>query len=171
MRSSRIFRCFSPSRSPPCRAHPVFTMSEFKRFGRTHEQRLVCGENSYLPLHSEGTNHGHIQSPGRSILIWSTGYHISLRLGKHLPPLPSCGRWEARGANQSIALAAAGAKICHIGAANPADEWLFNEMAHCGVDMTFVQESPAPTGHAIVSVNDEGENPIRSIRAPIVQLT
>ena len=44
--------------------------------------------------------------------------------------------------------------------ANPADEWLFNEMAHCGVDMTFVQESPAPTGHAIVSVNDEGENQI-----------
>ena len=65
-----------------------------------------------------------------------------------------------KGANQSIALAAAGAKICHIGAASPADEWLFNEMAHCGVDMTFVQESPAPTGHAIVSVNDEGENQI-----------
>ena len=59
---SHLSGCFSPSRSPPCRTHPVFTMSEFKRFGRTHEQRLVCGENSYLPLHSEGTNHGHIQS-------------------------------------------------------------------------------------------------------------
>ena len=65
-----------------------------------------------------------------------------------------------KGANQSIALAAAGAKIFHIGAANPADGWLFTEMARRGVDMSFVQESTAPTGHAIVSVNDEGENQI-----------
>lgn len=65
-----------------------------------------------------------------------------------------------KGANQSIALAAAGAKVFHIGAANPADNWLFMEMAGCGVDMSFVQKSGKPTGHAIVSVNDEGENQI-----------
>ncbi len=65
-----------------------------------------------------------------------------------------------KGANQSIALASAGAKVWHIGAANPADDWLFVEMAERGVSMTFVQECTQPTGHAIVSVNDEGENQI-----------
>ncbi len=65
-----------------------------------------------------------------------------------------------KGANQSIAAAAAGAKIHHIGAANPDDDWLLTAMAHYGVDMTFVQESKLPTGHAIVSVDDRGENQI-----------
>jgi sugar/nucleoside kinase (ribokinase family) len=65
-----------------------------------------------------------------------------------------------KGANQSIALAAAGASVFHIGAANPDDSWLFDEMRASGVDITYVQESGTPTGHAIVSVNDEGENQI-----------
>ena len=65
-----------------------------------------------------------------------------------------------KGANQSIALAAAGASVFHIGAANPDDSWLFDEMRASGVDITHVQESDTPTGHAIVSVNDEGENQI-----------
>lgn len=65
-----------------------------------------------------------------------------------------------KGANQSIALAAAGANVLHIGAANPDDGWLFDEMQSSGVDMTHVQKTDTPTGHAIVSVNDEGENQI-----------
>ena len=65
-----------------------------------------------------------------------------------------------KGANQSIALASAGAKVWHIGAANPADNWLFVEMVERGVNMTFVQECTQPTGHAIVSVDDKGENQI-----------
>lgn len=65
-----------------------------------------------------------------------------------------------KGANQSIALAAAGAKVWHIGAANPEDDWLFAEMRERSVDMTYVQASNDATGHAIVSVNDAGENQI-----------
>ena len=42
-----------------------------------------------------------------------------------------------KGANQSIALASAGAKVWHIGAANPADNWLFVEMVERGVNITF----------------------------------
>jgi len=65
-----------------------------------------------------------------------------------------------KGANQSIALAAASANVRHIGAANAADSWLFEEMHNYGVDLRNVQKSDAATGHAIVSVNDEGENQI-----------
>jgi ribokinase len=65
-----------------------------------------------------------------------------------------------KGANQSIALAAAGARIFHIGATNPEDFWLIEEMRRRNVDMTHVQASESPTGHAIVMVNDEGENQI-----------
>ncbi len=65
-----------------------------------------------------------------------------------------------KGANQSIALAAAGAQIFHIGATHPEDSWLLAEMRQRNVDMTHVQASDEPTGHAIVMVNDEGENQI-----------
>lgn len=65
-----------------------------------------------------------------------------------------------KGANQSIALAKAGAQIMHIGAINAADEWLTTEMQSYGVDCGAVQHSEAATGHAIVTVNAAGENQI-----------
>ena len=65
-----------------------------------------------------------------------------------------------KGANQSIALARAGAEIRHIGATNPEDEWLRAEMRNAGVDITAVQDSTLATGHAIVTVSADGENQI-----------
>lgn len=65
-----------------------------------------------------------------------------------------------KGANQSIALARAGADIRHIGASNPADEWLRAEMRETGVDITAVQNSSFATGHAVVTVSADGENQI-----------
>lgn len=65
-----------------------------------------------------------------------------------------------KGANQSIALASAGAIVRHIGATNAEDKWLRAEMSNAGVDIGGVQDSGLATGHAIVSVSDDGENQI-----------
>ena len=61
-----------------------------------------------------------------------------------------------KGANQSIALARAGSTVRHIGAANPADQWIIDDIKNAGVDVTAIQPSKTPTGHAIVSVADNG---------------
>lgn len=65
-----------------------------------------------------------------------------------------------KGANQSIALARAGATTYHIGAIHQSDSWLCDEIAAAGVDVSGLQHSQIPTGHAIVSVNEAGENQI-----------
>ena len=65
-----------------------------------------------------------------------------------------------KGANQSIAMAAAGMQVFHIGAIHSGDSWLIAHMQKRKVNMTHVQTSSEPTGHAIVMVNDEGENQI-----------
>ena len=65
-----------------------------------------------------------------------------------------------KGANQSIALAKAGAHTIHIGAINPADAWLTAQMQDDGVDIAHIQSSDLATGHAIVAVNQEAENQI-----------
>ena len=65
-----------------------------------------------------------------------------------------------KGANQSIALAKAGARTIHIGAINPADAWLTAQMQDDGVDIAHIQSSDLATGHAIVAVNREAENQI-----------
>ena len=134
-------------------------MSAFKRFGRTYKQGLFLGLSISLPLGIESEN----------MAIFNLG-SINIDLVYRVSHFPAAGETltassfmqalGGKGANQSIAVAAAGAKICHIGAANPNDGWLFTAMAQHGVDMTFVQESQLPTGHAIVTVNDEGENQI-----------
>jgi len=65
-----------------------------------------------------------------------------------------------KGANQSIALARAGADIHHIGATNAEDGWLRAEMRDAGVDITAIQDSDVATGHAVVTVSADGENQI-----------
>lgn len=65
-----------------------------------------------------------------------------------------------KGANQSIALARAGADIRHIGATRAEDGWLRAEMRRAGVDISGVQNSDLATGHAIVTVSADGENQI-----------
>ncbi len=65
-----------------------------------------------------------------------------------------------KGANQSLALAAAGAEVVHIGAIHRRDEWLGRNLADAGVDIGAVQKSETSTGHAVVMVNAAGENQI-----------
>ncbi|MBU1642754.1 ribokinase [bacterium] len=68
-----------------------------------------------------------------------------------------CG---GKGANQSIALARAGAEVHHAGKVGPEGLWLKEKLQESGVDVSLVKITDAPTGHAVVQVNSEGENAI-----------
>ena len=65
-----------------------------------------------------------------------------------------------KGANQSIALARAGAPVLHIGASNPGDGWIRTEMQRAGVNIDAIQDSGEATGHAVVTLSVDGENQI-----------
>ena len=66
-----------------------------------------------------------------------------------------------KGANQSIALARAGADVRHAGRVHKADENWLADMAEAGVDCAHIQTGQIPTGHAIVAVDaNTAENQI-----------
>jgi len=65
-----------------------------------------------------------------------------------------------KGANQSVAAARAGARVVHIGAVGADGRWAVERLAGFGVDTTHVAEISAPTGHAIITVDPQGENSI-----------
>ena len=65
-----------------------------------------------------------------------------------------------KGANQSIALARAGATVCHIGAINASDSEIVEQLQQDGINTSGVQLSELATGHAIIQVADDGENAI-----------
>ncbi|RLD11326.1 MAG: ribokinase [Chlamydiae bacterium] len=65
-----------------------------------------------------------------------------------------------KGFNQSIALARAGAVVCHAGKIGKNAEWLLQRLEKEGVDITLVKISQIPTGHAIIQVIPSGENAI-----------
>ncbi len=65
-----------------------------------------------------------------------------------------------KGANQSAALARAGAAVCHAGQVGPQGQWLIEKLAALGVDMQFTLIGESPTGHAIIQVDSEGQNSI-----------
>lgn len=65
-----------------------------------------------------------------------------------------------KGANQSIALARAGAHVSHIGRLGVGDEWAKVEMVGAGVDCQQVIVIDQPSGHAIIQVDPAGENSI-----------
>lgn len=65
-----------------------------------------------------------------------------------------------KGANQSLAMARAGGCISHWGCLGRQDAWARDAMARDGVDITSVELVDAPSGHAIIQVDDAGENAI-----------
>lgn len=66
-----------------------------------------------------------------------------------------------KGANQSVALARAGADITHAGAVGTDGRWLIDKLSDHGVDATLVAVlDDRRTGHAIIQIDDEGENAI-----------
>ena len=65
-----------------------------------------------------------------------------------------------KGANQSVALARAGATVQHAGRIGADGVWLAEYMAESGVDTHLIETVAAPSGHAVIQVTDTGENSI-----------
>lgn len=65
-----------------------------------------------------------------------------------------------KGANQSVALARAGCKVLHIGKLGSSDAWARMSLGDAGVDVSFVGLEEGASGHAIIQVDDAGENSI-----------
>ena len=65
-----------------------------------------------------------------------------------------------KGFNQSLALARAGASPRHIGRVGEDGRWLVDLLQSEGVDIAHIEIGPAPTGHAIIQVDESGENSI-----------
>lgn len=65
-----------------------------------------------------------------------------------------------KGANQSVAAARAGAQVRHIGAVGADGRWAAEQLAGFGVDVAHICEVGEPTGHAVISVDQAGENAI-----------
>ncbi len=85
----------------------------------------------------------HIVAPGET--LGSREYHHVL---------------GGKGANQSIALARAGARVCHIGALNADHENIVQDLSNEGIQTDGILRSQLATGHAIIQVSDDGENAI-----------
>lgn len=65
-----------------------------------------------------------------------------------------------KGLNQSIAMAAAGAKVRHAGKVGEDGRWLLELMASKNIDVSMMKVDAGPTGHANIQVTPEGENSI-----------
>ena len=65
-----------------------------------------------------------------------------------------------KGANQSLALAKAGANISHAGKIGAEGKWMADRLADAGVETGNIMVSDDKTGHAIIQVDDSGENAI-----------
>ena len=65
-----------------------------------------------------------------------------------------------KGLNQSIAAARGGAAVVHVGCVGADGDWLRQTLAAEGVDVRGVRIADGASGHAVIQVNDAGENAI-----------
>lgn len=65
-----------------------------------------------------------------------------------------------KGANQSLAMALAGGQVSHWGRLGQQDAWARDRLADVGVNVAHVSLVDEPSGHAIIQVDDVGENAI-----------
>lgn len=65
-----------------------------------------------------------------------------------------------KGLNQSIALARAGAEVYHAGKIGEDGRFLQDLLRENGVDVSMIFTTPDPTGHAVIQVEEGGENAI-----------
>ncbi len=101
--------------------------------------------------------------------VWNLG-SINVDLFYRLPHLPRPGETlpasshetglGGKGANQSVAIARAGAQVHHIGMIGTDNAWVLDRLSGYGVDVTHVDRAEAATGHAIIMVDELGENSI-----------
>lgn len=101
--------------------------------------------------------------------IWNLG-SINLDLVYGMDRLPGRGETVSaatkaeflggKGANMSVAVARAAARVCHIGAVGADGRWAVERLMEYGVDTGHIVQVDVPTGHAIVAVEGSGENQI-----------
>lgn len=65
-----------------------------------------------------------------------------------------------KGVNQSLAIARARGNVSHWGKLSSSDAWVINELKSAGVDVDGVELAQQPSGHAIVQIDQHGENSI-----------
>ena len=65
-----------------------------------------------------------------------------------------------KGLNQSVALARAGAEVWHAGKIGGDGAMLRNALREAGVRDEFLRTGPTPTGHAVIQVDERGQNSI-----------
>ena len=63
-----------------------------------------------------------------------------------------------KGINQSIAIAKANGQVKHVGAVGNDSSWVLSEIEKLGVNTPCISRLDCATGHAIIFVNQEGEN-------------
>lgn len=101
--------------------------------------------------------------------VWCLG-SINVDYFYSVPHIPAPGETLAaremsfglggKGANQSVAAAMAGVTTYHIGAIGSDANWILGRLGEYGVETQYVMEVDRPTGHAIITVSDDGENAI-----------
>ncbi|MCC1492464.1 ribokinase [Cognatishimia sp. F0-27] len=101
--------------------------------------------------------------------IWNLG-SINVDLVYRVPHLPQAGETLAatgfqrglggKGANMSVAAARAGARCVHLGAVGRDGRWTVERLMEYGVDTRLIAEMAEATGHAIIAVDESGENSI-----------
>lgn len=65
-----------------------------------------------------------------------------------------------KGLNQSIAAARAGVDVVHVGCVGEDGRWLKDALADEGVDVSGLRVVEGSSGHAVIQVNEAGENAI-----------
>jgi len=83
-----------------------------------------------------------------------------VRPGETLPSTDYRVFAGGKGFNQTLALARAGASVSHAGAIGADGRWLLELLTAEAVDIADVRVSETPNGHAVIQVNEHGENAI-----------
>ncbi len=78
--------------------------------------------------------------------------------GETVPALSYQKNAGGKGLNQSVALARAGAPVCHAGLVGEDGRFLKELLSAEGVDVTHVAISETATGHAVIQVAPDGQN-------------
>ncbi len=65
-----------------------------------------------------------------------------------------------KGLNQSVALGRAGAKVFHAGLVGEEKAELLDVLESSGVDISLIKQCAAETGHAVIQVDNKGQNSI-----------
>jgi len=80
--------------------------------------------------------------------------------GESVPALTfqlGCG---GKGLNISLAAAAAGCEVWHAGKVGPDGAMLIERLIRAGVDTTLISTSGSATGHAIIQIDENGQNQV-----------